>query len=163
MKNLYRNFLIPLCFFCSSCDPRNIDNEKELNAAKADVMLNGDDISYMQLTNYYDKEDNYQDILPYSIKMMKTDSIGYSDFYHAYLKISFNNKFDINNILKLDKQERDFLILILNKGAISGDPECKEILAEYFKKGIVVEKNISKADSIYKSLGYFNNKKADDH
>jgi hypothetical protein len=107
------------------------------------------------LTSYYqDEKESYQELLPYSLKMIKRSNVGYYDFYHNYLTIVFNNRFNHENILKLEKPERDYLFFMLEKGALKNESPCQDVLIEYYLRGIVVEKNIKKADSIYKSLGY---------
>lgn len=155
MRNL-RTILISFLFL--SCNDRNISNERDLIKVKSDVMNNGDFVSYIKLTNYYDGEDNYYEILPYSLKMMYSEKIGYDEFFTTYLKIKFNNKFNKDDILKVEKSERDFLLYILNKGALADDAGCKNVLIDYYKRGIGVEKNLFKSDSIYKSFHYYENR-----
>lgn len=145
MRNKY--FLLALCLVFYSCDQRN-ENFQE---AKTNVMRYSELDSYMALTNHFDKEDNYYEIIPYAIKMQK-HGIGQYELYDSYLKIMFDNKFDAKNILKLDKPEADFLIYILNKGV--EDVRCREVLIQYYRNGWGVTKDIKKADSIYKSFGY---------
>lgn len=132
-----------------SCDQRNVN----IQEAKKNVIKYSELDSYMALTNIFDKEDNYYEIMPYALKMQK-NGVGQFEFYESYLKIIFDNKFDSKNILKLDKPEAEFLIYILNKGAKAEDVRCREILIQYYRNGWVVTKDIKKADSIFKSFGY---------
>lgn len=141
-------FMLCLIMFCS-CDQRN-ENVQE---AKENVMKNSELDSYLALTNHFDKKNNYYEIMPYALKMQK-QGIGQYEFYHSYLTITFDNKFDIKNILKLEKAEIAFLIYLLDKGAKAEDVSCREVLIQYYKNGWGVTKDVRKADSIYKSLGY---------
>lgn len=143
-------FFFNCCIFFTliSCFDRNISNEKELEDCKRDVMLNSDLTSYSKLLNYFDKENNYYERLPYILKIAEIEKGFNDDFFVTYLKIKFDNKFDKNNIEKLKKPEKDFLIYLLVEGALNGDDGCKDFLIYYYKNGIVVEKNIEKADSI---------------
>lgn len=154
MKNKITIFLILLCFLSISCGDRNIKAESDLIKCKSDVMIDSDHVSYIKLTNYYERDDNYYEILPYSLKMMEEAKTGYDDFFTTYLKIKFANEFDRDNILKLEKPERDFLLYILHEGALADDISCKDVLIDYYKRGVGVEKNMFKSDSIYKSAGY---------
>lgn len=129
------------------------DGNEEINIAKTQVIENNDLESYMALTNYFDTDKNYFEIIPYSLKMQKA-GIGHYDFFKTYLKIAFDNEFESENIIRLEKPERDFLIHILFKGAKTDDPSCKEVLIEYYRNGWGVSKNLNTADSIYKTFEY---------
>lgn len=156
MKKIPITILIILFFFISC--KRGIETNSDLKKAKSEVFLRDEIDSYLHLTNYYyQKEDSYE-LLPYSLKMIKSgEKIGYSDYFESYLRISFKGEYDINDIIKLDKPEQDYLLYILNQGSSNRDDICKEILIEYYKNGIVVNKNLFKSDSIYNSLGHFEN------
>lgn len=154
MKNIKKIIIIIFYVVLTSCGDRNINDEEDLIKCKSEVINSGDLTSYFKLLNHYDKDTNYYEILPYSLKMLEHDQIAYGDFFTTYLRIKFKNEFDRNNISQLNKSEADFLLYILNKGALSDDTTCKEILAYYYKNGIGVDKNIQKSDSIIISSGY---------
>lgn len=147
-----KNKFVVLIFLILCCCSKNTSNKIQI--LKDEVINNADLTSYTILSNHLEDENNYQDLLPYSLKIKNTNKVGCYDFYINYIKIAINSKFEINNILKLEKPEQDFLIYILNKGALSDETRCKETLIEYYNNGVVVEKNLSKADSIYKSFEY---------
>ena len=96
--------------------------------------------------------------LPYDLIMCKAND-GYAcyQFYNNYLKVCNSGKFDKLSISKLDKPEQDFLLYILNKGAMLGDEYSQKYLYYYYKNGIVVKKDSLKADSLSKFFpeGYF--------
>ena len=154
MKNKIKFLALVIGFIFSSCGDRNINDEEDLIKCKSEVMISGDLTSYVKLLNYFDEDTNYYEILPYSLKMLEHDQIAYGDFFTTYLRIKFKNEFDSNNISLLNKSEADFLLFILNKGALSNDTTCKKILTYYYKNGIGMEKNIQKSDSIIISSGY---------
>ncbi len=145
MKNI-----IQLIFFFTivSCGERAINDVDEVSQSKREVILSGDVTSYIKLTNYYDQNDNYFEILPYSLKIMDNDKVGYEDFFETYLKIKFNDTLDYNNIKRLDEEEQNFLIYILNKGALNNSYRCREILSDFYDKGIGVKKDMVKSDSL---------------
>lgn len=141
---------------CNNKEYHNRNSDSYLLENK--IMKYGDIDSYMELTNYFSDNLSYQKMMPYSLKMLKSSNEGYFDFYFTYLKICFNNHFDSKNIIKLDKKEQDFLIFILNEGALNDDSFCKEVLIYYYIHGISTEKNIYKADSIFQTYQYPNQK-----
>lgn len=138
--------MLSLLFCVLSCRDRTILDNVDLSQSKIEVIRQGDVSSYLRLTNFYDKENNYYEILPYSLKMMGSNKIGYGDFFKTYMKIKFNDT--LNNIQKLDKEEQDFLIYILKKGVVNDDFECRNLLSEFYRKGIGVKKDTRKADSL---------------
>ena len=142
------SFLLILCTMFYACDQRN----EPVEEAKKNVMKYSEVDSYMALTNHFDQEDNYYEILPYALKMQE-QGLGHYEFYHSYLKIAFENKFDSKNILKLKKPEIEFLIYMLEKGLKAEESGCGDVLIQYYRNGWGVPKDIKKADSIYKSFG----------
>ena len=118
---------ISLC----SCFDRGITSEKELLLDKKNLIYNNDVDSYLKLENYYDEHSSdYYDLFPHSLKAMKENGIGYSDFFKTYLRISFKNSYDLKNISKLSIKEREFLVEILVEGSKSGDFVCDSILSK---------------------------------
>lgn len=148
MKYIY----IILLIFILSCGYDRNRNEN-LDELKMEVMEKKDLTSYTKLSNIFDNESNYQDLLPYSLKMQDAQA-GDFEFFDSYLKIKFGNKYNNNDIQKLASAEKNFLIFLLQKGTSYDDPNCKKILINYYREGKVLEKNLTKADSLYKSFGY---------
>jgi len=143
---------VSLIFLFLCCCSKNSSNK--IQTLKDEVMRNSDLTSYAILSNHLEDGNNYQDLLAYSLKIQKTNKVGCYDFYANYIRIAFDNKFKIDYISNLEKPEQDFLIYILHKGALAEETRCKETLIEYYRNGIAIEKNLSKADSIYKSFDY---------
>ena len=139
--------ILPI-LICLSCGDRNIIDNEDLKQSKLEVIESGDVTSYIKLTNFYDQEENYYELLPYSLRMIKLKETGYHDFFDTYLKIKFGNELVYDSVQKLDKEEQIFLIHILTKGALNDDFECRKILADFYKKGIVVAKDSIIADSL---------------
>jgi hypothetical protein len=152
MKSFLLIVIGVIVFSCSN--KGNINSHKDELKYEKDVMQNIDPNSYLHLLNYFDKPDNYQNLLPYSLKLMKLQEDGYCDFFITYQKICNNNRINDKSILNLDKEEQQFLIYLLNKGALNGDASCKDILIYYYINGIVVSKNLNKADSIFQTFQY---------
>lgn len=140
--------MLSLLFCVLSCRDKTISDNGDLSQSKIEVIRQGDVSSYLRLTNFYDKENNYYEILPYSLKMMGSNKIGYGDFFKTYMKIKFNDTLNYYNIQKLDKEEQDFLIHILKKGVVNDDFECRNLLSEFYRKGIGVKEDTRKADSL---------------
>lgn len=157
-------YLVIILFLIISCVKKSSISESELEDAKRAVVMSHDVISYGDIDTYYlnDHPELYMEQLPYDLIMCKAN-YGYAcyRFYENYLTLSNSGKFDKLSISKLDKSEQDFLLYILNKGALQEGEEyyCRQYLYYYYKNGIVVKKDSLKADSISKFFpeGYFDN------
>jgi hypothetical protein len=127
----------------------NFDFQAE--AAKKEILETKDPFSYFMLTSYYEDEnsDFYLEALPYDLLMLKEGNDGaFYRFYENYLKICNSGKFDRSYIDKLEKPEREFLIYLLQKGALKQDEYCQGELFHFYNEGIGVLKDLKKADSI---------------
>lgn len=161
MKRKIFFFAIALLLI-TSCIRKSSISDSELIDAKRAVVESQYAISYVDIDMYYsnDHSELYLEQLPYDLIMCKAND-GYAcyRFYENYLKISNSGKFDKLHIRKLDTQEQDFLLYILNKGASQNESYCRQYLYYYYKNGIVVEKDSLKADSIsmFFPEGYFDN------
>lgn len=151
MKKIICYLLLSVFVGCTS----SMQNTEEIDLLKNEVLQTDDVNAYIELGNTLSAKNRKIDILPYSIRMHRKN-LGYYDFYINYLHIKLSEKCKYSDIVKLDVPEQEFLFYLLSKGAVSEDPECKKILIQYYKEGIVVEKNSAKADSIYRSFEYPN-------
>lgn len=160
MNNFQKIIIILFAITTTNCkkNSENTNINSKINSLEKKIMLSGDIDSYMELTNYYDDSITYQNLLPYSLKTIKESKEGYFDFYYIYLKISFNDKFDVKNITKFEKVEQDYLISFLKNGATNDDNFCKETLIYYYIHGIALQKDLQKADSIYQTFHYYDKK-----
>lgn len=155
-------FIAITLFLFISCIRKSSISDSELIDAKRAVVKSQYAISYADIDLYYsnDYPELYMEQLPYDLIMCKANN-GYAcyQFYKNYLKISNSGKFDKLYISKLDTQEQDFLLYILNKGASQNEYYCRQYLYYYYKNGIVVEKDSLKADSISRFFpkGFFDN------
>lgn len=145
-------------FHFSCTDHKNINTEHDLALCKKEVMFNYDLTSYIKLSNHYNTENNFQDFIPYTIRMMDSLDIAHYDFFNSYLGIKSSKDYKIDDFFKLEKPERDFLLYILQKGAKAGDDYCREKLIGFYSEGIGLPKNVIKADSLKKELGKYINK-----
>ena len=159
---MVRNFLylVIILFLISSCSKEMTKNELE-NVKKA-VVISQDVISYVDIMTYYSNyhPELYMEQLPYDLIMCNANDAGACyNFYVNYIKIRNSGKFDKVSISKLDKPEQNLLLNILSKGAVLKDEYCRSYLYYYYKNGIAVKKDLSKADSLSKFFpeGYFDN------
>jgi hypothetical protein len=159
--NMVRNFLylVIALFLITSCSRSRL-TDSELEKAKKEVILTHDASSYLDLTCHYSDSLEYMEQLPYDLIMCNANNCAACyNFYVNYIKACNSGKFEKASICKLDKPEQDFLLYILNKGALKGDEYCRSYLYYYYKNGIVVKKDLLKADSLSKFFpeGYFDN------
>ena len=136
----------------TSCARTSV-TEKEARNLKNEIKNQKDAESFFWLKSYYESTEYPEEILPYALMLTKDSSkTGCYNFYEQYLKIFNSGKFDRKSFYKLDKEERKYLIYILNKGALNGDEYCQDELFFYFNDKNGTEKNKYKADSLYKLL-----------
>jgi len=153
-------YLVITLFLINSCIRKSSISDSVLEEAKKAVVETQYAISYADIDLYYsnDHPELYMEQLPYDLIMCKAND-GYAcyQFYKNYLKLSNSGKFDKASIIRLAKPEQDFLLYILNKGAMLGDEYSQSYLYYYYKNGIVVKKDSLKADSLSKFFpeGYF--------
>ncbi|MFZ4582651.1 MAG: hypothetical protein ACOYM7_08365 [Paludibacter sp.] len=148
-RNLLILVITPILLI--SCIRKSSISDSRLEEAKRAVVISQDADSYCDVDMYYsnDHPELYMEQLPYDLVMCKANNdFSCFRFYENYLKISNSGKFEKSSIIKLDKPEQDFLIYILNKGAILGDEYCRSYLYYYYKNGIAVKKDLLKADSL---------------
>ncbi|MBK8080557.1 MAG: hypothetical protein IPK25_09890 [Saprospiraceae bacterium] len=115
-------------------------------------MSNKDELEYVHLTNHYNEEHNFQDLLPYSLKMSNSTEIANYYFFETYMGIRITKNYKMEDFGNLDKPERDFLLYMLEKGAKAGDSFSAEKLIYFYRHGIGVDINVNKADSLHKLL-----------
>ena len=159
---MVRNFLylVTILFLIISCRRTRI-TDSELVEAKRVVVTSQDAGSYVDITLYYsnDHPELYMEQLPYDLIMCKANNApACYEYFVNYIKVCNSGKFDKLTIRKLDKPEQDFLLYILNKGALQEDEYCRSYLYYYYKNGIVLKKDSLKADSLSKFFpeDYFN-------
>lgn len=157
MKNKYKFSILLIFCLISLLIFYKINNKyTEILKMKSNVIYKKNDyISYSFLLNKFNNSNNYYELLPYVLKVSLKDK-NYQEshrIYECYLRIMFDGKFDVNDIVKLEKPEIDYLLFILKKSAKAGDLFSKETLAVYYKKGLGVEKNLQKSDSIILTMG----------
>lgn len=156
-KKLFMKYLLVIIIIIVSllsCERTSV-SEKEAQSLKNEIILNENTESFFWLKSYFESKEYPEEIMPYSLIMTKDSSkIGCYDFYEQYLKVFNSGKFDRKTFYKLDREERKFLMYLLNKGALNEDEYCQNELFFYYNDKFGKEKNKYKADSIYKKLPY---------
>jgi hypothetical protein len=142
---------LSLMIIISCKDRRMISDVDDLNKTKNEIMRNYDYLELIRISNYF-RDENYQDMLPYSLRL--TDSVAFANYYFfkTYMEIRFEKNVAINQFSKLDKEEREFLLYILKKGARLGDISSIEQLILIYKDGIGVKQDTIMSDSLAKLL-----------
>lgn len=152
VNRIFMRYFLLIFFVLLSCSRTSV-TEKEVERLKKEVILEKSAESFFWLESHYESSNHTEEIMPYSLIMTKDSSkSGCYNFYKQYLKILNNGKFDRKNFYNLDKEERKFLIYILNKGALNEDEYCQDELFFYYNDKYGKEKNKYKADSLFKIL-----------
>lgn len=137
-------------------------DEDRIKDDKYDVKINGNDASYNELELYYNYNDSKkEDILPYSLIMVeKHKKFKYSsNVFENLLDLYTGSKLNydgtdsslipyLNNIKKLNVDQRNYLFYFLDLGAKNRSMANIRYLEILNREGIGVNKNIQKADSL---------------
>lgn len=101
---LYGRLVLNLSFY----DSRIIWGQEDLEERKLLVMSKKDELAYLHLTNHYNEEHNFQNLLPYSLKMSSSMDIANNYFFETYKCIRITKNYKMEDFVKLDKPECDF-------------------------------------------------------
>ena len=145
---------VGLVLYLTFNDSRIIMGQNDLEENKVLVMTKNDEASYIRLSNYF-SEHNYQDFLAYSLKMSNSIEIANYYFFETYMGIRIAKNYKMEDFVKLDNPESDFLLYMLEKGVKAGDSYSAEKLIYLYRNGIGVDININKADSLQKAINSF--------
>lgn len=137
-------------------------DEDRIKNAKYDVKFKGDDASYGELELYYVYNDSKKEqIIPYTLIMVekyhkfKYASNVFENFLDLYTdsKLNYNGTNSslvpyLNNIKKLNVDQRNYLFYYLKLGAKNRSMASIRYLEILNREGIGVNKNTQKADSL---------------
>jgi len=147
-----KKIIIILLFIFTSCY-NSADGElskKQITELEQKVLSSGDKYSYSRLIAFYSDKNNYYELLPYSFVMGSKyhNPDGYFQIYYDLIKINNNGKFSPELIVNLNKDDMDFVISNLKRGAELNDQDCKVFLAKHYAGGFGVIQNKKTADSL---------------
>ena len=128
-------------------------SKDEILNFRSKALKSGDRYSYSRLIIHYENINSYE-LLPCSFVMAnKYDNPdAFLEIYQSLIKLNNKDTFKESLILNLQKEESDFILSFLKRGAILNDIDCKVFLAKHYRNGYGLIKNEKKADSIMASI-----------
>lgn len=127
-----------------SCEDKEIIRKEELVNYKNEIILTGNVYTYSKLSLFFEKEKNYESILPYSLIMAYkyNNADAYFDIYRITIKLNNDGVFDYKAITKIDPKTSKFAIDHLKISVDLGDITAKKYFAKYHEEGIFFKKNL---------------------
>lgn len=146
--------LMFVCLLILGCKKSTKPSTEEIENFKKRVTLSGDIKAFSRLILYYNGKENYYDLIPYSIIMSNkyNSPDGYYHVYSDFIRLNNNGKYSEKLIVNLPKENQDFVLSYLTRGAEANDIDCKATLAKHYKFGYGVPKDEKVSDSIMNSI-----------
>jgi TPR repeat protein len=149
--------IVAVMIFHGCSDHKDL-SEKQIKKYKSKVIENNNRSAYILLGEYYYNQDNYSELLSYSLIMSykHNDKEMIHNVYMDLLSIFTNKKFCTTQDFKLlSDNQKKLALFFLNDGAKQDQIGCINELEKLYRNGWGVEKNIIKADSLKKHLDRF--------
>jgi hypothetical protein len=136
-----------------SCGKEEVNNstDKIIIEYKNEAILYGNDFSYSTYLEYAENNNLFLEKLSLSIIMnSKYDNIKSNfEIFKTIIELQNNNVFKTQYVEKLDYANKSYALYYLVKGAKKNHTQCQTILESIYRKGIGLEKNTIKSDSLY--------------
>ncbi len=154
MKKLNIYIFVSLLFSCNNNNTEKRDSpELKMNNLKKEIVYNRNDESYGVFLDMSANDPlNYESLaLSLTLADKGNPKANHMVFYYM-IQIFDKNKFDLNNLNKLSEVNKNFALHYLKKAAKMNDFQSQVYLEEIYRKGIGLEINELKADSILSVL-----------
>ncbi|CAA7389953.1 sel1 repeat family protein [Chryseobacterium fistulae] len=135
-------------------DTASVFKKDQLEDYKKNVINKGDQDSFIRLVVHYGNLSNYEGQYKYALIMANkyNNGDGCNIVFMSIIAMNNNNDFNINYLATLNKKEKTEALKYLEKGAKLNDIDCMSMLAEIYRNGIGVEKDVRKADKLKKKI-----------
>lgn len=139
-------------------DTASVFQNKEIEKYQKNVVSKGDPDSFTRLIIHYGNIPDYKELNKYALIMADkyNSGDGYSMVFESIIALNNNNEYnDITDFAKINEKAKNEALKYLEKGASINDINCMSKLAEIYRNGIGVEKDIKKADELKKKIEKF--------
>ncbi|CAA7193827.1 hypothetical protein [Chryseobacterium potabilaquae] len=135
-------------------DTASAFNKSQIEEFKKNVIKKGDQDSFVRLVIHYGNLSNYEEQYKYALIMANkyNNGDGCNIVFMSIIAMNNNNHFNINALAILNKKAKSEALRYLEKGAKLNDINCMSMLAEIYRNGIGVEKDVKKADKLKKKM-----------
>ncbi|RNA61782.1 sel1 repeat family protein [Chryseobacterium nematophagum] len=135
-------------------DTASAFNKPQIEKFQKNVIDKGDVLSFNKLAIHYEDKFDYKELQKYALIMANqyNNGDGFSQAFVNIIAMNNNNEYDITNLAKLNEKAKSEALESLEKGAKLNDIHCMSMLAEIYRNGIGVEKDVRKADKLKKKI-----------
>ncbi len=136
-------------------DTASVFKNNQIEEYKKDVVSNGDPDAFTRLIIHYGNIPDYKELYKYALIMADkyNSGDGYSMVFESIIALNNNNEYyDITDFAKINEKAKTEALKYLEKGASINDINCMSKLAQIYRNGIGVEKDIKKADELKKKI-----------
>lgn len=136
-------------------DTASVFKNNQIEEYKKNVISKGDYNSFTRLIIHYEDKSNYKELQKYALIMADkyNSGDGCSQVFINIVAMNNNNEYyDITDFAKLNEENKSTALKYLKKGSSLNDIDCMSMLAEIYRNGIGVEKDIKKADELKKKI-----------
>ncbi|CAA7193821.1 hypothetical protein [Chryseobacterium potabilaquae] len=136
-------------------DTASVFNKTQIEEFKKNVINKGDPDSFVKLIIHYEDKSNYKELNKYALIMADkyNNGDGYNQVFIDIIAINNNNEYyDITDLAKISEKAKFEALKYLKKGASINNINCMSMLAEIYRNGIGVEKDVKKADKLKKKM-----------
>ncbi|MCC2590603.1 hypothetical protein [Chryseobacterium sp. MFBS3-17] len=136
-------------------DTASVIKNNQIEEFQKNVIDKGDIYSFNRLAIHYVDKSKYKELQKYALIMADkyNNGDGYSQVFECIIALNNNNEYnDITDFAKINEKAKNEALKYLEKGASINDINCMSELAEIYRNGIGVEKDIKKADELKKKI-----------
>lgn len=136
-------------------DTASVFKNNQIEEYKKNVISKGDPDSFTRLIIHYGNLPDYKELQKYALIMADkyNSGDGCSQVFMNIIAMSGNNEYyDIADFAKLKEEDKSIALKYLKKGASLSDINCMSMLAEIYRNGIGVEKDVKKADNLKQKI-----------
>lgn len=177
MKNI--SFILAVLLFVVSCNKKNVMTNPKQSFSKSDtvaeiidtasafnkdkvkeyqtrVINNGDVLSFSKLIIHYEDKSDYKELHKYTLIMADkyNNGSGYNQAFVNIVAMNNNNKYMdvVEDFGKINQDAKGEALSYLKKGVSLNDINSMSMLADIYRNGIGIEKDIKKADELKEKI-----------
>lgn len=136
-------------------DTASVFNKTQIEEYQKNVIDKGDVLSFNKLAIHYEDRSNYKELQKYALIMANkyNNGDGCSQVFVNIVAINNNNEYyDITDFAKINEKAKNEALRYLEKGVSLNDINSTSMLAEIYRNGIGVEKDVKKADELTRKI-----------
>lgn len=136
-------------------DTTSVIKNNQIEEFQKNVIYKGDIYSFNRLAIHYEDKSNYKELQKYALTMADkyNNGDGCSQVFVNIVAMNNNNEYyDITDFAKLNEKAKSEALKYLEKGVSLNDINSASMLAEIYRNGIGVDKDVKKADELKEKI-----------